>query len=386
MFLPFAHFQKETSKPYVDSINIKDVSSSVAVYAMIQIGNTIFLGGDFTSIGGVARSGIAAFDAITGNLLPLFQGNGGAGGLSTVVLSFHYTGSMLLVGGGFSSIGGISRNGIAAIDPSNGSVLSWYPTGGLTSMGFGLYSFCQKGNTLFVGGNFASIGGISRSKIAALDISNATVLPWYPASGTTTGYPRKLLLSEDGNTIYVGGSFQKIGGQSKAKIAAVDATTGAVLSFTPPAFLSDSNSVPYIESLAQSGSKLFIGGDITSVAGQTRNGFAVLDAVSGGLLSSYPSGGFSVPGNVPVSFVLKGSSLYIGGWFSSVGGQVRNGIAALDSNSLNVLSWYPPGGLGGLNSAIYKTFPCGPDSMWVAGYFNSIGGIMRNTIAKLNLF
>ncbi|EQA61432.1 hypothetical protein [Leptospira alexanderi] len=384
MFLPFAHFQKVNFKPYVDPISIGALNSSGAIYSVIQVGNTIFLGGDFTSIGGVVRNGIAAIDSVTGNLLPFFQGTGGVGGIN-FVSSFHYTGSMLLVGGAFSSLGGISRNGIAAIDPSNANVLSWYPSGGLTSTGFTLYTFCQKGNILYVAGSFTSISGVQRARIAALDLSNASVLPWYPTSGAATGYPKKLFLSEDGNTLYVGGSFQKIGGLSKARLAAVDATTGEVLSFTPPSFLSSSTSVPYISCLAQSGSKLFIGGEFSSVAGQTRSGFAVLDATTGSLLSNYPNGGFSSP-TAYKSFVLKNSFLYIGGWFDSVGGQVRNGIAALDSNSLNVLSWYPPGGLGGPNASIYNFSPCGPDSIWVNGYFNSIGGVMRNANAKLNLF
>lgn len=190
MFLPFAHFQKVNFKPYVDPISIGALNSSGAIYSVIQVGNTIFLGGDFTSIGGVVRNGIAAIDSVTGNLLPFFQGTGGVGGIN-FVSSFHYTGSMLLVGGAFSSLGGISRNGIAAIDPSNANVLSWYPSGGLTSTGFTLYTFCQKGNILYVAGSFTSISGVQRARIAALDLSNASVLPWYPTSGAATGYPKK---------------------------------------------------------------------------------------------------------------------------------------------------------------------------------------------------
>ncbi|MCG6170220.1 PQQ-like beta-propeller repeat protein [Leptospira sanjuanensis] len=387
MFLPFSFFQSKNQKPYVDPVVVGALNSGAEIYSLVQIGNILFLGGYFTSIGGVSRNGIAAIDANTGTLLSHFQ-SGGLGGTNPVISSMVYTGNMLIVGGGFNSINGVSRNGIAAIDPDTGNVLSWYPQGGLTGSLYSIMTMLLKGNILYVAGSFLTIGGVSRVRIAAIDISTAGVTSWYPFGGVSGGLSSKFCLSEDGNTIYLGGSFSMIGGQNKPKISALDPISGSVkTSFNPPTV--NSSYTPNIDSIYQVGNNLVIGSatsSFTAISGQTRSGFAILDSTNGSLTSLYPTGGFSGISPYTTGFTSIGNSLYVFGHFDSVGGQTRNGIVSLDLNSMQILSWYPPNGVGGSDFSILRAFPSDSNSIWVYGWFTSIGGVPRNGIAKLNLF
>lgn len=368
----------------MDNVVVAALNSGATIYALLQIGNILFLGGNFTSIGGVSRNGIAAVDATTGTLLPFFNA-GGVGGGTPVVMTFHFTGSMLLVGGYFTSFGGATRNGIAAIDPNTGTLLPWYPTGGVGGPSFFLSSFAQKGNYLYLAGHFTSIGGIARTRLAAVDLSNASVLSWYPTGGAISGFPRKIVLGEDGNTLFLGGSFLNVGGVAKARLVALDSNTGSVLPFTPPLFSSSSSSTPYVDQIIQIGSKLFIAGDFNTISSQNRMNFAVVDATTGALLSDYPPNG-GISGYGVYALAKKENSILLMGVFTSIAGVSRFGIANLDPANMQVLSWYPPNGLGNTDVSIQKASVFGPDTLWISGYFSNIGGLPRNGIAKLNLF
>src|SRR5436190_1902478 len=76
-------------------------------------------------------------------------------------------------------------------------------------------------------------------------------------------------VSSSGGTIYVGGDFVHVGGQSRLRIAALDATTGAATGWNPGA----DNSVRV---LAVSGGTVYAGGFFTTIGGQPRNRIASL--------------------------------------------------------------------------------------------------------------
>ena len=62
-------------------------------------------------------------------------------------------------------IGGQTRNSIAALDGATGSATSWNPS----AAGGDVYAIAVSGSTVYVGGDFVNIGGQARSSIAALD-------------------------------------------------------------------------------------------------------------------------------------------------------------------------------------------------------------------------
>jgi hypothetical protein len=66
------------------------------------------------------------------------------------------------------------------------------------------------GSTVYVGGEFTSIGGQPRSRIAALGVMTGQASAWDPgANGTVAA------LAVSGNIVYAGGWFTSIGGQAR---------------------------------------------------------------------------------------------------------------------------------------------------------------------------
>ena len=62
------------------------------------------------------------------------------------------------------------------------------------------------GNTIYVGGTFTTVDGLSRNHIAAFSASTGALLPWNPnVSGKVNA------IATFGNVVYVGGSFGKVG-------------------------------------------------------------------------------------------------------------------------------------------------------------------------------
>ncbi len=88
-------------------------------------------------------------------------------------------------------------------------------------------------------------------------------------------------------------------------------------------------------SIAVAGSTLFIGGQFTSVDGETRQHLAQIDG-EGNLTAWAPEVNGEVDG-----IAYDGSSVYAGGWFQSAGGVTRRHLAAFDATDGSLLDWNP---------------------------------------------
>ena len=78
---------------------------------------------------------------------------------------------------------------------------------------------------------------------------------------------------------------------------------------------------------------VYAGGSFTSIGGQTRNGIAALDATSGLAAAWNPSVGVGVepsdPDGTIYALATRGSTLYAGGWFTRVGSWPPSNLAAI---------------------------------------------------------
>lgn len=80
---------------------------------------------------------------------------------------------------------------------------------------------------------------------------------------------------------------------------------------------------------------VYIGGDVTTVGGQARSRVAAIDANTGSLLPWNPGANGSVR-----AIAVDADTVYLGGSFSEVGGQTHHYVAATDMEG-NVLTWNP---------------------------------------------
>jgi hypothetical protein len=340
------------------------------VSALVVSGSTVYAGGWFTSIGGHARSGIAALNASSGLATAWNPNAGGGTSLGSPVLTLAVSGSTVYAGGWFTTIGGQSRTGIAALNAGSGLATAWDPgVGGIVDV------LAVSGATVYAGGTFTAIGGQTRTGIAALNAGNGLVTAWNPNANDGYGNNASVYaLAVAGSTVYVGGKFTSIGGVDRNGIAALDAT-GAVTAWNPDAISGDYNGS--ISALAVSGSTVYVGGSFDSIGGQARNCLAALDA-SSGLATAWDPEPSSAGYATVYALAVSGSTIYAGGDFTSIGGQTRNHIAALDAGTGLATAWDPNA------STSVRALAVAGSTVYAGGWFTSIGDVGRNNIAALD--
>ncbi len=228
------------------------------VNSLVVSGSNVYIGGAFTSVGGQTRKALAAIDAITGLATSWNPNALGSFGANTSINAMALYGSKVYVSGGFVTIGGLSRNKLAAIDLTTGLPTNWTPN----PSGF-VYALKVSDSKLFIGGDFLSLAGQARQRFAAIDLTTELLTSLNPGANDAV-----YTISESGGNVYVGGIFTSFGGQPRNRLAVLHSTTGLVNSWDPNV----NNSVNCI---ATSGSNVYVGGGFSSISGQNRGRFAV---------------------------------------------------------------------------------------------------------------
>lgn len=344
---------------------VNSVVWALAYDATHQPSGHLFVGGNFTLIGGAARTGLAGLDARNGSV-EYWHPNVGDG-YGVYALAIDTSAKRLYAGGAFNTAGGQTRVNLAAfaIDDlsTDGNALPWRADTDnfVTSLLF-------SGNRVYAGGTFATVGGQPRAAIAAIDGTTGAVTAWNPGMAEGMGFTGvyALTVNSDGSTIYAGGNFQKVAGQARRNLVAISAATGAIGTWDPGA----SDSVYTLQTWpGPNGGMVFAGGSFVSVNGFTRSHLAAIDATTGAGVAWGPRVGNAV-------FSLErdagGGTIYAGGEFLTVDDQSRGRLAAFDAMTGALLPWNPDA-----NSRVFSLWrgntPATTDTLYVGGNFTSFG-------------
>ncbi len=195
------------------------------VSAIARVGTRIFIGGSFTMVGGLPRRGLAALDAATGAVDPNWSADVAGEVLS---LTASPAGSGIYLGGNFSSVGGLPRANLAAVSTNTGTVSAWNP--GANSAVLALTSYS---NSVLAGGKFTKIGGYYVLRLAMLDATSGR--PDSRFQPRPDGPVSALQLSPGKTGVYVGGSFARIAGQAHANLAGIVLSNGLATNWYPEA-------------------------------------------------------------------------------------------------------------------------------------------------------
>ena len=331
----------------------------------LQADGKVLAAGNFGSIGGQTRNRIARLDAGTGasDSFDLHSNN--------LVLSIAVQADgKILVGGYFNgagSIGGQTRNYIARVDPATGLADSFNPNAndGVSSI------VVQTDGRILVGGLFTGIGGQTRNRIGRLDPVTGLADSFNPNANDEV---YAITVEADGK-ILAGGAFSganSIGGQTRNRIARLDAATGMADSFDPNA------SGPVVSIVIQPDGKILACGPFASIGGLSSIGIARLQAATGAV-DSFDAQATST---VYAIALQADGKIVAGGFFTGMGGQPRNRIARLETDgrldrTLNL------GTLG--TTAFVLATAIQPDGkVLIGGRFTNVLGVVRKNIARLN--
>jgi hypothetical protein len=215
---------------------ISGKSKAYKVNAIVEANGIAYLGGEFKKMtrGGSTkyRNYLAAVNGETGEIT---SWNPNASG-KVLALELSGDGKSVYVGGDFSYIGGKYTSKLAKVNLATGKV----DTSFKVSVKGRVRGLALAGDRLYVGGDFTSIDGTSRPKLAALDPDTGDLLSWTPpplGRGRylgQTGVPTPdydaghvFAVEVIGNKVFAAGNFTNFGCQGG--LVTIDAATGGLV-------------------------------------------------------------------------------------------------------------------------------------------------------------
>ena len=262
--------------------------ANLQVYSVaVQVDGKILIAGQFTAVDGQPRSGIARLLA-DGTVESTASFNPGAGAQASGVLGAQanvYSVAVqpdgrILIGGDFITVDGQPRNGIARLnaDGTVESTATFNPGTGVSGGG-GVGSFVtsvavEADGTILIAGNFTAVNGLPRNYLARLlpDGTVESTATFDPGTGPDTRV-NSIALQADGK-ILIGGNFTTVNGQPRGRLARLnaDGTVESTATFNP-----GTGADSFIYSMAlQADGRILIGGAFASVDGQPRGRLARL--------------------------------------------------------------------------------------------------------------
>jgi Ca2+-binding RTX toxin-like protein len=336
---------------------------STAGGSVAYVDGVVYYSDEFTSIGGQQRPYLAALDPDTGATLAWNPG------LNFAADTLIPDGGDLLVGGQFTSASGATRKNFAAVDVDSGAVTAWAPTANDT-----VSSLARAGTTIYAGGRFTTVNGEPHSRLVALHSGSGATLPWAAGVSSTT-FPTSATvasLATDGSTIYAGGFFDTTTGGPRASLAAFDAA-GSLTTFA--ADLTRFGSTGQANSLVLDGTDLFVGGAFTTVGGQPRANLAAVDATTGAVDPAWQAD----TSDIVTALALDGGDLYVGGRFNQLDGAARTALGSVAAATGDVTAFAPQ--LAFLQFGNVNGVAAGSGLVYISGNFTIRNGILAISAA-----
>lgn len=223
----------------------------------------------------------------------------------------------VLIGGQFNSVNGTNRNRIARLHP-NGSLDTTFDPGTGADGPVNSVALQADGKVL-VGGSFSSINGTTRKAVARLNTNGLVDAAFVPAIGDSSAYLNAVAALPDGR-VMIGGNFSSVNGDFHQNIARLNSNGTVDTSFDPVPYVGPDTAVNAMA--VQSNGYVVIGGFFSDVNSEDRNGIARLRAngsLDTGFVGDLGAGG----GSYAIGLDANGKVL-AGGSFTSA---TTNGIA-----------------------------------------------------------
>lgn len=333
----------------------------------------------------------------------------------------------IILGGGFSMFNGQPMKNIAQLMPDGRLDSTFDPGQGVNGRVWALAA--ETDNQVVIGGDFTSVDGVARNRIARVNSNGKLDAQFDPGAGAD-GLVESVEVMSDGR-ILVGGFFTKINEIGRTNVAILSDDGLVDPSFdpeTPPAFVG--------HVARRAGDHILLGGEVVydagnpvanitnslsryDLTGARDTGFQVsvgdlfFNRVSD--LVVQPDGKIVVCGlflavnGVPVSCIARlnangdydetfdvgsGASYWVFrvalqsdgkillcGWFESVDGQPRLGVARLNIDGSLDETFDPRGGANGF---VYSAMPMMNGQILLTGGFSKFDGYDRFRFATLN--
>jgi hypothetical protein len=364
-------------------------------------GSTLYIGGKFTRVrenppGVAGRSfavnSVAAIDVATGEAISTW--NPKVTGGNAKVRALEVEGGKVFIGGNFTAVGGQPRQNLAAVDATNGALDPFAPTVTAASTQTPwVYALLADGSKLYAGGTFSNVNGRERAKLAAFDITptgGALDPAWRPrASGYNV---REREFDNAGTSIFVAGRFNSLTGSDgvsgqRESVARVYTDSGNLHPWAIPLGTVGNPQVGFDLTVSADGNRLYGG------FGLGPNFLAAYRLDNGNTGSRVWQ--FNTVGNVQtVELSPDESRLFFGGHFGTnrleqtvCGTRPLSGLASANpATGAIYCDWIPQLAPSTDNGDGAWDMSDTGEALWVGGRFTEVtGGIPPMTVAQPNI-
>lgn len=250
----------------------------------------------------------------------------------------------------------VERHSMAAFEPANGSnigVASSFDTNADDTV----FAIAVSGTTVYAGGTFTAISRRARMNCAAINLTTGRPTAWDPSAGTTANTVFAIKVA--GSRIYIGGNFTTVNALAHNYLAVVAPVTGI-----PDPGWNLSPSTSPIRAIEATSTTVFAGGDfggaVNMVALSASDGFFA------------PSPWIQPATAYPVNaLLLSGNILYIGDGNGTVGN-----VYAVNATTGSTVGFTP----SIFGNSVYSLALSG-GRLFAGGAFSAGGG---NGLAALN--
>ena len=337
------------------------------VYSVVfQADDKVLIGGAFTMVNDFPRGYVARLNSngsVDGDFIPDTSPNG-------TIRSVAVQCGRLLIGGEFTGVHGTSRNRIARLNADGSLDGSFNPGPGANNTVYAVV--CQSDGKVIIGGDFTTIAGITRNRIARLNIDGSLDTIFNPGTGASSSVLTIALQAD--SRVLIGGVFGAINGATRYRIARLNADGSLDNDFVP-------NVNNYVRTIVvETDGHILIGGDFTTVNGTTRNRVARLNP--DGTLDTTFDPGAGASSSVYSLALQRNGKVIIGGYFTTVNSVARNRIARLNFDG-SFDPTFDPG--TGANSYVYAVAVEWNDKVVIGGAFTTFNSASRNCICRLNV-
>ena len=342
-----------------------------AVKAIVQIGNTMVAGGTFTTVVSpgssqtLTRSRLMAFDATSGlvraNFHPTVDGE-------VETLAAGPNGTSVFVGGQFTKVNGVASRGLARLDLGTGTTVAGFRVPALNG---DVNDLRLVGSRLYLAGTFTTVAATPHAGLSTLNATTGAVDPFlnlhvsghhnYNQGGGSPVGVTKFDITPDGARMIAVGNFTRVSGNARDQIVMISLTgpsatvtsAWATLAYKPSCFPSTLDSYMRGIQFSPDGSYFVV----VTTGSYSAGSFAACSAAArfetthtgADVRATWIS---HTGGNSLYSVAVTGAAVYVGGhprWLNNPYGQdhagpgavPRAGIAALDPSNGVPLAWNP---------------------------------------------
>jgi uncharacterized delta-60 repeat protein len=356
----------------------------------VQADGKIIVSGPFTSMNGVPRNRIARLNAdgsidttfnpgtgldsgggartalqSDGKILATTGGatyNGGAADLvrinpdgtrdESLVVTSAPSGSIsavavqpdgkILIGGSFTSINGVTRTGVARLNPNGDVDPTFEAVLGYSSTPSATRFVVEPTGKVMIAGFFTSVNGVNRNKVARLEANGALDVTFESSATVTIGIVAALVRQPDGKYLIA---------EDTRTLQRLDGNGARDTGFTPPS-LGWGGSVGFIQSvLLQPDGTMLIGGQFDLVGGILRRNLTRLRANGAHDPSFMPNG---TNDQVLTLVPYPGGKVMVGGFFTSIDNVSRMGIARINIPAVRTTTPFDFDGDGRADITVFR--------------------------------